>query len=73
MVARISEATFENVFERKKIATYSYLGGCDPTGKNLQMSHKKEAAKQCDCTLLDVENSLAKFIGLKKCIRRWLS
>ncbi|KAK8306208.1 hypothetical protein V6Z12_D03G112400 [Gossypium hirsutum] len=33
---------------------------------NLQLSQKKEAAKQCDCTLLDVENALAKFTWAKE-------
>ncbi|KAK8277256.1 hypothetical protein V6Z12_D10G253400, partial [Gossypium hirsutum] len=34
--------------------------------KNLQLSQKKEAAKQCDCTLLYVENALAKFTWAKE-------
>ncbi|KAA3472802.1 protein translocase subunit SecA-like isoform X1 [Gossypium australe] len=65
IVGRTSEATFEDVFE-KKLAIVRYLGGCDPTGENLQLSQKKEAAKQCDCTLLDVENALAKFTWAKE-------
>ncbi|XP_039010197.1 protein translocase subunit SecA-like isoform X1 [Hibiscus syriacus] len=65
IAGRTSEATFDDVFE-KKIAIFRYLGGCDPTGENLQLSHKKEAAKQCDCTLLDVENALAKFTWAKE-------
>ncbi|MBA0833001.1 hypothetical protein Goarm_017345, partial [Gossypium armourianum] len=31
IVGRTSEATFEDVFE-KKLAIVRYLGGCDPTG-----------------------------------------
>ncbi|XP_040937641.1 uncharacterized protein [Gossypium hirsutum] len=65
IVGRTSEATFEDVFE-KKLAIVRYLGGCEPTGENLQLSQKKEAAKQCDCTLLDVENALAKFTWAKE-------
>ncbi|KAE8663816.1 S-adenosyl-L-methionine-dependent methyltransferases superfamily protein [Hibiscus syriacus] len=65
IAGRTSEATFDDVFE-KKIAIFRYLRGCDPTGENLQLSHKKEAAKQCDCTLLDVENVLAMFTWAKE-------
>ncbi|KAE8655797.1 14-3-3 protein SGF14e [Hibiscus syriacus] len=65
IAGRTSEATFDDVFE-KKIAIFRYLGGCEPTGENLQLSHKKEAAKQCDYTLLDVENALSKFTWAKE-------
>ncbi|XP_022719238.1 uncharacterized protein LOC111277225 [Durio zibethinus] len=65
IVGRSSNATFSDVFEKQE-AIIRYLGGCDPTGENLQPSQKKEAAKQCDCTLLDVENALAKFTWAKE-------
>ncbi|MFQ6650112.1 hypothetical protein Gotur_022746 [Gossypium turneri] len=65
VVGRSSDATFADVFEKQE-AIIRYLGGCDPTGMNLQPSQKKEAAKQCDCTLLDIENALAKFTWAKE-------
>ncbi|XVF31212.1 hypothetical protein REPUB_Repub16aG0126300 [Reevesia pubescens] len=65
VVGRSSDATFADVFEKQE-AIIRYLGGCDPTGENIQPSQKNEAAKQCDCTLLDVENALAKFTWAKE-------
>ncbi|XVE62878.1 hypothetical protein DITRI_Ditri06bG0155100 [Diplodiscus trichospermus] len=65
IVGRSSDATFADVFEKQE-TVIRYLGGCDPTGENLQTSQKKEAAKQCDCTILDVENALAKFTWAKE-------
>ncbi|KAK6233051.1 hypothetical protein SCA6_003124 [Theobroma cacao] len=65
IVGRSSEATFADAFEKQE-AIIRYLGGCDPTGENLQTSQKKEAAKQCDCTIADVENALAKFTWAKE-------
>ncbi|KAE8679299.1 asparagine--tRNA ligase [Hibiscus syriacus] len=65
IVGRSSDATFADVFEKQE-AIIRYLGVCDPTGENLQPNQKKEAAKQCDCTLLDVENALAKFTWAKE-------
>lgn len=65
VVGRSSDATFSDVFEKQE-AIIRYLGGCDPTGQNLQTSQKKEAAKQCECTILDVENALAKFTWAKE-------
>ncbi|XP_021891230.1 uncharacterized protein LOC110809652 [Carica papaya] len=34
--------------------------------RNLQTSQKQEAAKQCNCTIADVENALAKFTWAKE-------
>ncbi|GMI84993.1 hypothetical protein like AT3G04950 [Hibiscus trionum] len=65
VVGRSSDATFADVFEKQE-AIIRYLGVCDPTGENLQPNQKTEAAKQCDCTLLDVENALAKFTWAKE-------
>lgn len=65
MVGRSSQATFADAFEKQE-AIIRYLGGCDPTGENLQTSQKQEAAKQCNCTIADVENALAKFTWAKE-------
>ncbi|CAA0816754.1 Unknown protein [Striga hermonthica] len=64
VVGRGSEATFADAFEKQE-AIIRYLGGVDPTGENIQTSHKKDAAKQCNCTVIDVENALAKFTWAK--------
>ncbi|XP_010546624.1 PREDICTED: uncharacterized protein LOC104818652 [Tarenaya hassleriana] len=60
IVGRSSEATFADAFEKQE-AIIRYLGGLDTTGENLQTGQKQEAAKQCNCTVADVENALSKF------------
>ncbi|GFY90635.1 hypothetical protein Acr_07g0008320 [Actinidia rufa] len=65
LVGRSSEATFADAFEKQE-AIIRYLGGFDATGENLQSSQKQEAAKQCNCTIADVENALAKFTWAKE-------
>ncbi|XP_024030576.1 uncharacterized protein LOC21405610 isoform X2 [Morus notabilis] len=65
MVGRSSEATFSDAFEKQE-AIIRYLGGFDATGENLQSNHKQEAAKNCNCTIADVENALAKFTWAKE-------
>ncbi|XP_023530731.1 uncharacterized protein LOC111793188 [Cucurbita pepo subsp. pepo] len=65
IVGRSSEATFADAFEKQE-AIIRYLGGFDPTGENIQTSQKQEAAKKCNCTIADVENTLAKFIWAKE-------
>ncbi|KAE9448118.1 hypothetical protein C3L33_19979, partial [Rhododendron williamsianum] len=65
IVGRSSEATFAEAFEKQE-AIIRYLGGFDPTGENLQTSQKQEAAKQCNCTIADVENALSKFTWAKE-------
>ncbi|GAB4835960.1 hypothetical protein Ancab_000879 [Ancistrocladus abbreviatus] len=65
MVGRSSEATFADAFEKQE-GILRYLGGVDPTGENLQNSQKQEAAKQCKCTIAEVENALAKFLWAKE-------
>ncbi|KAK6118579.1 hypothetical protein DH2020_047692 [Rehmannia glutinosa] len=69
VVGRGSEATFADAFEKQE-AIIRCLGGFDPTGENIQTSHKKDAAKQCNCTILDVENALAKFTWAKEAQRK---
>ncbi|KAH6762569.1 SEC-C motif protein [Perilla frutescens var. hirtella] len=64
VVGRSSEATFADAFEKQE-AIIRYLGGVDPTGENIQTSHKNDAAKQCNCTVAEVENTLAKFTWAK--------
>ncbi|EYU37068.1 hypothetical protein MIMGU_mgv1a013532mg [Erythranthe guttata] len=64
VVGRGSEATFADAFEKQE-AIIRYLGGFDPTGENIQTSQKTDAAKHCNCTILDVENALAKFTWAK--------
>ncbi|XP_022155404.1 uncharacterized protein LOC111022549 [Momordica charantia] len=65
IVGRSSEATFADAFEKQE-AIIRYLGGFDPTGENIQTSQKQEAAKNCNCTIAEVENALAKFIWAKE-------
>ncbi|CAK9138356.1 unnamed protein product [Ilex paraguariensis] len=65
IVGRSNEVTFADAFEKLE-AIIRYLGGFDPTGENLQTTHKQEAAKHCNCTIVDVENSLAKFTWAKE-------
>ncbi|KAI3747446.1 hypothetical protein L6452_09903 [Arctium lappa] len=60
IVGRSSEATYADAFGKQE-AIIRFLGGLDPTGENLLPSQKKEAAKHCNCTIADVENTLAKF------------
>ncbi|XP_075477687.1 uncharacterized protein LOC142518757 isoform X1 [Primulina tabacum] len=71
VVGRGSEATFSDAFEKQE-AIIRYLGGCDPTGENIQSSQKKEAAKQCNCTLTEVENALSKFTWAKQAEKKVL-
>lgn len=71
VVGRGSEATFSDAFEKQE-AIIRYLGGCDPTGENIQTSQKKEAAKQCNCTLTEVENALSKFTWAKQAEKKVL-
>nr|GMD04704.1 Protein translocase subunit SecA like [Ipomoea batatas] len=65
VVGRSSDATFADAFARQE-AILRCLGGFDPTGENLQTSHKQEAAKLCKCTITDVENALAKYTWAKE-------
>ncbi|CAM8926047.1 unnamed protein product [Rhodiola kirilowii] len=65
VVGRSSEATFTDAFEKQE-AVLRYLGGFDPNGENIQVSHKQEAAKKCNCTILEVENTLAKYTWAKE-------
>lgn len=60
IVGRSSEATYADAFGKQE-AIIRFLGGLDPTGENLLPSQKQEAAKHCNCTIADVENTLAKF------------
>uniref|UniRef100_A0A7N0UY63 Uncharacterized protein n=1 Tax=Kalanchoe fedtschenkoi TaxID=63787 RepID=A0A7N0UY63_KALFE len=65
VVGRSSEATFTDAFEKQE-AVLRYLGGFDPNGENILVSHKQEAAKKCNCTILEVENTLAKYTWAKE-------
>ncbi|XP_051144865.1 uncharacterized protein LOC127260892 [Andrographis paniculata] len=56
----------EAAFIEKQEAVLRFLGGCDPSGQNIQASQKKEAAKNCNCTVADVEVALAKFTWAKQ-------
>ncbi|KAJ8504260.1 hypothetical protein OPV22_005146 [Ensete ventricosum] len=58
-VGRCSSATVSDAF-KKHSAILQYLGAIDPSGENLQNSHKQDAAKHCNCTIADVEHILAK-------------
>lgn len=69
IVGRSSEATFSDAFEKQE-AIIRCLGGFDPTGDNLLISHKQEAAKKCKCTIADVENALSKFSWAKEAQRK---
>ncbi|KAF6176680.1 hypothetical protein GIB67_034542 [Kingdonia uniflora] len=65
IVGRSSEATFADAFEKQE-AIIRHLGGFDNTGDNILSSHKQDAAKHCKCTIMDVENALAKFTWAKE-------
>ncbi|KNA22014.1 hypothetical protein SOVF_037220 isoform A [Spinacia oleracea] len=65
VVGRSSEATFADAFEKQE-SILRFLANFDPNGENLQISQKKEAAKQCKCTMADVENTLAKYTWAKE-------
>ncbi|XP_021773076.1 uncharacterized protein LOC110737033 isoform X2 [Chenopodium quinoa] len=65
VVGRSSEATFADAFAKQE-AILRYLAYFDPNGENLQISQKQEAAKQCKCTIADVENTLAKYTWAKE-------
>ncbi|XP_057961280.1 uncharacterized protein LOC131153171 [Malania oleifera] len=65
IVGRSSEATFADAFEKQE-AIIRVLGGFDPMGENLHSSQKQAAAKQCNCTIAEVENALAKFTWAKE-------
>ncbi|KAK9735348.1 hypothetical protein RND81_04G200300 [Saponaria officinalis] len=69
IVGRSSEATFADAFEKQE-AILRYLGKFDPYGEKLQASQKQEAAKQCKCTVADVENTLAKYTWAKEAQRK---
>ncbi|KMT13471.1 hypothetical protein BVRB_4g082500 [Beta vulgaris subsp. vulgaris] len=65
VVGRSSEATFADAFAKQE-EILRYLGNFDPNGQNLQISQKQAAAKQCKCTMADVENTLAKYTWAKE-------
>ncbi|XP_071735440.1 uncharacterized protein [Rutidosis leptorrhynchoides] len=69
LVGRSSEATFADAFE-KQDAIIRFLGGVDNTGENIQPSQKQEAAKKLNCTIADVENTLARFTWAKEAKRK---
>nr|GEU34206.1 hypothetical protein [Tanacetum cinerariifolium] len=69
MVGRSSEATFADAFEKQE-AIIRFLGGYDPSGDNIQPSQKQEAAKKLNCTIAEVENTLAKFTWAKEAQRK---
>ncbi|GAB2238893.1 hypothetical protein Droror1_Dr00024806 [Drosera rotundifolia] len=58
MNSRTSTAQHEDVIWRTM-----YLSGIDQ--QNLKIE-KQEASKQCNCTIADIENTLAKFMWAKK-------
>uniref|UniRef100_A0A1D1YKE9 Protein translocase subunit SecA n=1 Tax=Anthurium amnicola TaxID=1678845 RepID=A0A1D1YKE9_9ARAE len=64
VVGRCSETTIAVEFE-KQAAILQYLGSIDPTGENLQVKQKQDAAKHCNCTITEVENVLSKYLWAK--------
>ncbi|CAA6672424.1 unnamed protein product [Spirodela intermedia] len=64
VVGRCSETTISVEFE-KQSAILRYLGTIDPTGENLQSTQKQDAAKHCNCTVKEVENTLARYTWAK--------
>ncbi|XP_047339076.1 uncharacterized protein LOC124942589 [Impatiens glandulifera] len=69
IVGRSSAATFADAFEKQE-AIIRFLGGFDPTGENILPTQKQEAAKRCNCTIVEVENTLAKFTWAKEAQRK---
>lgn len=67
VVGKNSEATSADAIKQqegiinKHEGIIRFLGGLDPTGENLQTSHKQEAAKNCGCSITDVDNALVTF------------
>ncbi|GAB2210583.1 hypothetical protein Drorol1_Dr00015851, partial [Drosera rotundifolia] len=59
MNSRTSTAQHEDVIWRTM-----YLSGINQ--QNLKISQKQEATKQCNCTIDDIENTLAKFMWAKE-------
>ncbi|XP_039145710.1 protein translocase subunit SecA 1 isoform X2 [Dioscorea cayenensis subsp. rotundata] len=64
-VGRCSEATVSDAF-KKQSSILRYLGGIDPSGQNIQLSHKQDAMKHCGCTMSEVEHILAKYTWAKE-------
>ncbi|XP_026664159.1 uncharacterized protein LOC103716789 isoform X2 [Phoenix dactylifera] len=62
---RCSGATVSEAFKKQSVIL-RYLGSIDPTGENLQASHKHDATKHCNCTIADVEHVLAKYTWAKE-------
>ncbi|XP_074292726.1 uncharacterized protein LOC141619604 [Silene latifolia] len=65
VVGRGSEATFTDVFEKQE-AILRDLAKFNANGENLEASQKQETAKNCKCTVADVENALAKYVWVKE-------
>ncbi|KAG9459805.1 hypothetical protein H6P81_004313 [Aristolochia fimbriata] len=69
IVGRSSDATFKEAFKKQE-DIIRYLGALDPTGQSIQTSQKQNAAKECNCTIAEVENALAKFTYAKEAMKK---
>ncbi|KAI3854795.1 hypothetical protein MKW92_043943 [Papaver armeniacum] len=63
-IGRISDETLADSLKQESLIRV--LGCFDNTGENLKASQKKEAAKECNCTLGEVENVLGRFRWIKE-------
>ncbi|KAI3838258.1 hypothetical protein MKW92_019729 [Papaver armeniacum] len=63
-VGRISDEIACRFIKARIINSGSWM--FDNTGENLKASQKKEAAKECNCTLGEVENVLGRFRWIKE-------
>ncbi|KAH9328755.1 hypothetical protein KI387_000863, partial [Taxus chinensis] len=61
---RGSEVTMSQAIEKQE-AIIRVLATYDLTGEHLEAKHKADAAKRCNCTMVDVENALSKFTWAK--------
>eukprot|EP00252_Welwitschia_mirabilis_P003229 TRINITY_DN13313_c0_g2_i1.p1 TRINITY_DN13313_c0_g2~~TRINITY_DN13313_c0_g2_i1.p1 ORF type:complete len:277 (+),score=51.46 TRINITY_DN13313_c0_g2_i1:242-1072(+) len=66
---RGSEPTLTKAFEKNEAIT-RVLAAFDPTGEHLNAAHKAEAVKQCNCTVQEVEDALARFVLAKEAERK---
>ncbi|KAL5712900.1 hypothetical protein ACHQM5_015023 [Ranunculus cassubicifolius] len=69
VVGRGSESAVLEVFQKQE-GILRFLGGFDPTGENIKLGQKQEAAKKCNCTIQEVESALSKFLWAKEAQKR---
>ncbi|XP_057871739.2 uncharacterized protein LOC131078101 [Cryptomeria japonica] len=61
---RSGQVTMSEAIQKQE-AIIRALASYDSTGEHLEAKHKVDAAKRCNCTMVDVENALSKFTWAK--------